>query len=918
MLFSFIKQKLSTLANTKNIFFRPQNESRKKQRRLVFLVVLIIFFLFSLHIQHASASWYDWPFGETNFLKSTLANFLLPLLSIILEFCKMFVGLAAGFLQEMLRPDLYDFTKQTIIQTGWEMVRNVCNMFFLILLLFIAFCTILQIDKYHAKKTLLTLIIMALLINFSKPITVFIFDSSQLLMNFFLKSEEMTQDGGYPATITEISNIAKMIYDNTTTFWAWATSSNSAELAVRDLFAIVFLFMLGVAYISTGLYLLIRIVAMWILIILSPLAFLATAIPDFKSMASSWWNALFKYSFVGPAMIFFLWLSTFLFRSEFLNKISKTKASVISMDQFIAYLVVVIFLYASIIMGQRFGIQFASTITGAADRTLKWGIGTFTGYRAARWTGRKAWQGTKFATKKGLNWFDYTVLAPAGISPKAIKEGWSRQAKEQEDLKRSQAAAAWEDKWNKIFGHKKPPRYKENLQFEAEADKYTREQRSVSVQDSALLGLIKDFKDSDSQEAKAKTAVALRLLFENNDQNEFMKQYILENHKFFDKRIQKMLENRLLREGKKINDETGVMETDTEFYRRIKKEKRKAKLDPNDPNAAHNPDTLRAALEYVMRRNFEGGDENWQNFGKSDKNDDHIGRQLFQLGTIALPRGNHNNYGMGHFDARANSYRISDSATNMAYGLAKTVNINSQEKMRTLHWNTLFNEVPIYEDKIDPETGQVEIDPETGKPKQVCTGKMVGDIHKQGYEQLCLLSDTDAHWAGLRGRPDLLSNAHKGRKKLLEAAVRMAQESVDLENKVVELQAKADDLRKQGDARGAANVGKKVELLSQKARDRKASSGVVMNLVQNIETRVGTSESERDALIGATRERVNRILGVDQQQQQQAAPAPLPPQPKKKKKPPMPAGYEDVEYPEDASIEYPKPKEVGAEHPEDV
>lgn len=117
--------------------------------------------------------------------KSLLAV-IIGVLAIIVYFCKDFVSLGAQVLDLTLSPNLYNFANSQMVVQGWTVVRDVCNLFFLLLLLFIAMCTILQIEKYHAKKTLLMLIIMALLINFSKPIAVFIFDGSQLLMNFFL------------------------------------------------------------------------------------------------------------------------------------------------------------------------------------------------------------------------------------------------------------------------------------------------------------------------------------------------------------------------------------------------------------------------------------------------------------------------------------------------------------------------------------------------------------------------------------------------------------------------------------------------------------------------------------------------------------------------------------------------------------
>src|SRR4030042_7047561 len=103
---------------------------------------------------------------------------------VIFAFVDILFIIAKSFVDYMLSPDpaLYNLNS-AFVQRGWKVIRDICNLFFLLVLLFIAFCTILQIEKSNAKKNLLTLILMALLINFSTPIAIFIFDGSQLAMD---------------------------------------------------------------------------------------------------------------------------------------------------------------------------------------------------------------------------------------------------------------------------------------------------------------------------------------------------------------------------------------------------------------------------------------------------------------------------------------------------------------------------------------------------------------------------------------------------------------------------------------------------------------------------------------------------------------------------------------------------------------
>ncbi|OGI25613.1 MAG: hypothetical protein A3J76_06075 [Candidatus Moranbacteria bacterium RBG_13_45_13] len=294
---------------------------------------------------------------------------VIGVLSIIAYFCKDLVYYAAQALDLTLNPTLYSgIASNPMVVKGWTVVRDVCNLFFLLALLFIAICTILKIEKYHAKKTLLMLIIMALLINFSKPIAVFIFDGSQLLMNFFLGQ---IGTGTSPSSvITKSTEIANLVYKSL------SPNDGTPEIAVQYLFGVVFLFMLAVAFLVTALMLIIRIVAVMLLVIVSPFAFFAAIIPDFSKMSSAWWSALFEYSYYGPAAAFFLLLATQL--QNALPQI-KQRAGGQSVDatvtNIIHLLTVLVFLYASIIMAKKFGGGAGAAIVGNANRFMKWAGG---------------------------------------------------------------------------------------------------------------------------------------------------------------------------------------------------------------------------------------------------------------------------------------------------------------------------------------------------------------------------------------------------------------------------------------------------------------------------------------------------------------------------------------------------------------
>ncbi|PIR77580.1 MAG: hypothetical protein COU30_01665, partial [Candidatus Magasanikbacteria bacterium CG10_big_fil_rev_8_21_14_0_10_38_6] len=192
------------------------------------------------------------------------------------------------------------FLDSGAVTFGWVIVRDLCNMFFVVVLLIIAFGTILNIEKYNYKKWLPKLILMAILINFSKTICGVLIDVAQIVMLTFVNSFSTIGTGTLVDVlgITEILNLSKTSEE--VGFWT-----------------VVGAYLLGLAYVIISSIVLftmvamlaIRIVMIWIYVVLSPLAYLLSAFPGGQSYASKWWSEFTKNLIVGPVLAFFLWLS---------------------------------------------------------------------------------------------------------------------------------------------------------------------------------------------------------------------------------------------------------------------------------------------------------------------------------------------------------------------------------------------------------------------------------------------------------------------------------------------------------------------------------------------------------------------------------------------------------------------------------
>ncbi len=74
------------------------------------------------------------------------------------------------------------------VVAGWPLVRDVTNMFVIVVLLAIAFGTIIGYQNLHYKGVLGKLLLMAVLVNFSKQLIGLLIDFSQVVMLTFVNA----------------------------------------------------------------------------------------------------------------------------------------------------------------------------------------------------------------------------------------------------------------------------------------------------------------------------------------------------------------------------------------------------------------------------------------------------------------------------------------------------------------------------------------------------------------------------------------------------------------------------------------------------------------------------------------------------------------------------------------------------------
>src|SRR3989344_3474652 len=200
------------------------------------------------------------------------------------------------------------FATAPAVQIGWTIVRDVANMFFVVVLLAVAIGTILRVESYNFKRLLPKIIIMAVLVNFSLVIAGLILDAAQVVMLSFVAAfAPVANSGGLSgeANLVNLLNIQDIMQFNAqntegTSFWG---------ALVTALLAVILMAIALMVIVVMLVIFLIRIIMIWMLLVLSPMAFVLMAFPQGQRYASQWWQKFSQYVIVGPVLAFFLWLT---------------------------------------------------------------------------------------------------------------------------------------------------------------------------------------------------------------------------------------------------------------------------------------------------------------------------------------------------------------------------------------------------------------------------------------------------------------------------------------------------------------------------------------------------------------------------------------------------------------------------------
>jgi hypothetical protein len=589
---------------------------------------------------------------------------------VIMGLAHFFAFLATMLMDYLVKVAAFNhFIDLEAVEVGWKLVRDFCNMFFIVLLMVIAVSTIIRVEAYNYKKMLPKLLIMAVLINFSKMFTGLLIDLSQVVTLTFVDAFKDAAGGnmikgfGFDAIMTFARENTTKDISNTTVLAALMMALFAGVIVVIVVAILLIIFLM-------------RIVAFWILIILSPFAYLLSASGGIGSKyADQWWSEFAKYLIVGPVLAFFLWLSLGIMGkvqgisqqdlgAMFLEDKLEASGSwgitkFLESDVFMNFLISVAMLIGSLVAAQQIGAAGASaagSALGAIKKdamaplgAVRWGRGKFirwTGRTADNFIGRGITRGaaaTLLGTSKLVDKVTFGLAGKTlgkskrirdignalkqvrdkkGIALRTMPKAWEAEFQRKEAERTMQSEGLARELFSRaLYGETT------NTVFKAEQQLVNEQAKTMSDVSTDSAFVRDQFFKAYDDENYTQMAAALKLLYEENNHNDLL------------------VDERILKDDKYKDLRDSLQGVGTAF-----EDEDKSKL---GVDALH----MSRLFAHIQ--------------GKTKVSDSTMGGMVYTLQEIATGKGNLAFYGMSDVDPDTGEFKWSNMQQEMEYYMEK-------------------------------------------------------------------------------------------------------------------------------------------------------------------------------------------------------------------------------------------------------
>jgi len=262
------------------------------------------------------------------------------------------------------------FTSGGVVDVIWTMIRDMVNISFIFILLYLAITKILGSWGVKQKTTIINVIISAVLINFSMLITKIIIDAGNIVA-------VQIYDAISPGTLG--FSVSFMILKGSTLFdtvKSMLSLTGQISIIISLILHFICTFILIWFFTAFAIIMIIRTATLMFLTITSPVGFIGSTIPGLEKISKSWWTTLINQVILAPVIMFVLYFIT-----QLINKgglIKSLESSSVNTDTWTNLNVQGLFVYILIIVFLWKGMSMAKELSGKVGGFVVKAVGVAT------------------------------------------------------------------------------------------------------------------------------------------------------------------------------------------------------------------------------------------------------------------------------------------------------------------------------------------------------------------------------------------------------------------------------------------------------------------------------------------------------------------------------------------------------------
>src|SRR3989344_1341738 len=373
----------------------------KRHRRHLIIASLVVVFVvspFGVNFAHAG-------FCDTWFVGDVVCGVAIRIIGIPMALAAFFLWLAGTFLNFVIDYTIINLkTNLNIggIYTAWGTIRDLINISFIFVLLYTAIGTILGIAKSDWKKVVGSVIIAAILINFSMFFTKVLIDASNIVtVAFYNAIVDPNAGGGLSDIVMNKLGLASLYQIGNSNILADYSFDKAAVISIGGA---IFIGIAAFSFFAIAIMLVLRFIIFMFLLVLSPVAVVGSVIPNLGEHSKKWWSTLINQLLFAPVyfILLFIVLSIAVTPStgitagaEFANLFDGAQKGGLgsggAFSTVFYYVVLIGMLFGALTIAQSISKSGASTANAWAGKAV-FGTAGFAGRRTIGALGRKVAQ----------------------------------------------------------------------------------------------------------------------------------------------------------------------------------------------------------------------------------------------------------------------------------------------------------------------------------------------------------------------------------------------------------------------------------------------------------------------------------------------------------------------------------------------